>query len=200
MCIVKTPTRNFARLLAVVFALFFLSACNTFQDAPDSDTFIFLKPEETLYVRFTFSPDLRMELTYPDIADSIEEKRYEQYYSLMRGLLSIYRLPMDVYLLEQDEAPGNGPLLDLHAFRWEQDRYGEIVAVLGAKLERYGELNTLGTFKETEVPSALSSLERVDSVYAQVMETVLSQMLIELNSHFETKSDREFREAPLGLQ
>ncbi|WP_309026835.1 hypothetical protein [Pelagicoccus enzymogenes] len=190
----KAP-RNFVNryLLLPVLALG-LAGCDTLQEVPDSDTYIFLDPEATLYVRFTLAPDLALENRFPDLADTIEERRYEQFYASMRSLAQLYRFPMDMHLLEKFETPGDGPVLDLFAIRWEQDQMGEINAVLRARLEKYGHLNTLGTFKQREMPSVMSNYERTEQVYARTMEDALSQMFVELNNHFETAAEEAYVE------
>lgn len=191
---VKAATQILSQTLIVSFSLLALSACNTFQEAQDSETFIFLQPEETLYVKFLISPDLLMEQQYPSVVEETVRRRYEQYFTSMRSLLQVYRFPMDVVLLEEHDSAGDGPLLDLFATRWELDRFGEINVVLRAKLERYGDLNTLGVFSKREIPSALSSFERTEQAFARTMEAALSEMFAELNNHFETAEEEAFVE------
>ncbi len=197
--VLKHHTFHF-RGLAFLSILFALAGCETLREAPDSDTFIFLDSEETLYVRLVISSDLAFEHAYPDIANSTKDRRYEQFFASMRTLLQVYRFPMDVRLLEELEPAGDGPLLDLHAIRWEQDRMGDINTVLRARLERYGKVNTLGVFRERETPAIMSSFERTEQVFAQTMESALSQMFLELNRHFETAEEEAYLEEGLELQ
>ncbi|MDQ8180622.1 hypothetical protein [Pelagicoccus sp. SDUM812005] len=192
-----SPLKNVLPRILSLATLLFLAGCETFQETPDSDTFIFLDPEETLYVRMIIAPDLMMEQAYPELSETVKERRYEQYLTSMRSLLQIYRFPMDVYLLEELESPGEGPLLELFAVRWEQDRMGEIKVTLKAKLERYGELNTLGTFTSHEMPSVMSNYERSEQVFVRTMEDALTQMFNELNKHFETPAEEAFVQEPL---
>ncbi len=163
----------------------FLSACATFQEVADSENYIFLKPEETLYVRFSMSPDLRLERDLPELVHSIKEKRIEDYETVMRELLLRYRFPMDVYLLDEFESPGDGPVLELHAMRWWVDDYGELQLFLKSKLERYGELNTLGTFHAREMRTPMMSNTRIDQLFQTSMQKALSQMFTVLMDHFE---------------
>ncbi len=186
------------RLFALV-SLLFLVACNTFQDAPDSENYIFLDPEETLYVTFGMNRNLEFEMKYPHIAEEMEERRTKQYFETMRSLLHVYRFPMDVHLLEEHEKPGDGPVLELFAIRWEQNKMGEIEVTLKAKLERYGDLNTLGVFKKRDFPSVMSSYDRTEQVYATLMEGALSEMFTELNEHFETAEEAAYVEEGLRL-
>lgn len=181
--------------LAILLAL---SGCASLREAPDTDTYIFLEPEETLYVRFSLTPDLRLETRYPSMADALEERRYEQFFSAMRALSHVYRFPMEMHLLEKFEKPGDGPLLDIHAIRWEQEYPGEISVVVRARLERYGALNTLGVFKERGMAPALSTFERTEEAFARAMEDALSQMFLELDNHFETPDEEAYVEEPLG--
>lgn len=174
------------------FALFGLAGCNTFREPPDSETYIFLDKEETLFVEFIFNPDLDLELRFPRMTEGVLDRRREQFYSVMRTLLQVHRFPMDVHLLEENEKPGEGPLLELYATRWEQDPYGEVVVALRAKLERYGDLNTLGFFKEQDFPVLGTSYERIEELYERLMSEALSRVFIELDSHFETLEEAAF--------
>ncbi|MDQ8185383.1 hypothetical protein [Pelagicoccus sp. SDUM812002] len=183
--------------LCSLAVLFLIAGCETFQEKPDSDTFIFLEPGETLYVRMTIASDLMLEQRFPDIADSTKDRRFRQYLNSMGSLVQLYRLPVNVHLLGEREQPGDGPLLDIFATRWEQDRMGEITAVIRARLERYGEVNTLGSFRSRETPNMMSNYERTEEVFVKTMEDTLSEMMRELNNHFETPAEEAFVEEPL---
>lgn len=199
MLLVKNLPYSLGLRLLALFSLLFLAACDTFQDAPDSENYIFLDREETLYVSFNMNRNLELELKYPQIAEDTEDRRKRQYFESMRNLLHLYRFPMDVHLLEEHEKPGDGPVLDLFAIRWEQDKLGEINVTLKAKLERYGDLNTLGIFKKREHPSVMSSYDRTEQVYATLMEEALSEMFMQLREHFETEEEAAFVEEGLRL-
>lgn len=168
--------------------LSFLVGCETFRDTPDSENFIMLDPSETLYVKFTHVGDLRFEQSFPDLADTMKERRREQYYTLMRPLVQSFEFPMNVHLLKEFEQPGNGPLLELHAYRWQQERFGEVEVRLTAKLERYGDLNTLGSFSERESPLMGSSSTMVDEAFAKPMSRALTSVLNQLNTHIEMEN------------
>ncbi len=192
----KYPISLVLRTLSLLSSLLFLSACSSFLEAPDSENYIFLEPEETLYVRFSVASDLRIEQAMPEVADSMKKKRIRDYEAVMRELLQVYRFPMDVYLLDEFESPGDGPVLDLHAMRWWVDDYGELRLFLKSRLERYGELNTLGTFSVQETITPMMGNTRVDELFQATMRKGLTQMFTVLMDHFQFPEEDVFVPPP----
>lgn len=184
--------KSLKHMFLVGLALVGLVGCSTLRDGIESENYLFLNPEETLYVTFRHSMNPAFEMNFPSAADSMKERLQRQYFAAMRKLLHGYRFPMDVHLLERDEESGQGPVLELHAIRWEQDIFGEIELVLDARLERFGEMNKLGVFRDREPPLAFASGDRLDAVYGETMDGALSQMFSELMKHFETPEEEAY--------
>lgn len=180
------------RAFLLGLALVGLVGCSTLEDGIESESYLFLKPEETLYVTFTHRMDPYYEMNFPSAADNMKDRLEEQYFAAMRRLLHAYRFPIDVHLLERDEEPGQGPVLELHAIRWDRDSFGEIELVLDARIERFGVMNKLGVFRDRELPLALSNAERLEAVYGKTMDDALTQMFAELMKHFETPVEEAY--------
>jgi len=173
-----------------------LASCQT-TGLQDSDTFIFIDRSETLFVQFRHSVSPEYQLNYPDIADSMERLRRRDFEVVMEELLQVAQLPAAVRILKRNEEPGDGPLFEIFAMRFEQEKSGHIVATLQAKLSKYGELNTLGTYHERQIPPPMISRDQIDRAFREVLREPLRNAVNELSAHFETPEEREMVDAPL---
>jgi len=173
-----------------------LASCQT-TGSQDSDTFIFLDRSETLFVKFRHSASPEYQLNYPDIADNMERLRRRDFEFVMEELIQVAQLPIAVQILGRNEEPGNGPLLEIFAMRFEQEKSGHIVATLQAKLSKYGELNTLGTYHERQIPPPMITPDQIDRAFRDTLREPLRQAVNDLVTHFETPEEREMVEAPL---
>lgn len=173
-----------------------LASCQT-TGSQDSDTFIFLDRSETLFVKFRHSTSPEYQLNYPDIADSMERLRRRDFEVVMEELIQVAQLPIAVQILGRNEEPGNGPLLEIFAMRFEQEKSGHIVATLQAKLSKYGELNTLGTYHERQIPPPMITPDQIDRAFRDTLREPLRQAVNDLVTHFETPEEREMVDAPL---
>jgi len=70
--------------------------------------------------------------------------------------------------LGEREKPGDGPVLEIFAPRFEQDRFGDLVATIQAKLSRYGELNTLGTYSQREIDPNIEQTFKFDCEFPEI--------------------------------
>jgi len=172
-----------------------LVSCET--TSQDTDQFIFLQESEPLFVEFSLSANPALEMNVPDIAERMRELRREDYMKVMQQLVYLYQLPVDVHLLGEREEPGYGPVLEINAIRFEQDRIGDLVATIHVKLHKYGELNTLGTYSERNVAPIAVNERQMEEAFQELIRSPLSKMLNDLMLHFETEEDREMVEAPL---
>jgi len=164
----------------------------------DTDQFIFLDESETLFVKFTHSTNPIYEANAPDLADTMKRNRRDDFMYVMEELLHLYQLPIQVHVLAQYEKPGDGPLLEIFAPRFEQDRTGDLVATISAKLSKYGELNTLGTYSQRDTPPIGGSRQRMDEAFRDVIRKPLREMFDDLQQHFPTPEERENMQAPLN--
>lgn len=190
---------NLKRYLAPMLGLV-LVACDT-TGPQDSENFIFLNESEPLFVDFDISVNPALDLNMPEVADRMEESRHEDFMHVMQELLYQFRLPVDVHLLGQHERPGTGPVLDVYAVRFEQDSTGDLTVTLVVKLHKYGELNTLGVYKNRASPPIALNESQLDKAFRDTIRGPLQAMLGDLLLHFETEEDRKMVEAPLlGLE
>lgn len=188
--------RRFLNLAAAALAGLLLAGCET-TGQRDSDQFIFLDEAETLFVEFDMNVNASLELSMPSLADNMRDDRRRDYMQVMHELIYLYQFPMKVHLLGEHEKPGHGPVLDLFAIRFEQDRFGEINVSLEAKLRRFGELNTLGVYTERMTPGISLSDRQIEEGYREAVRPPLQKILDDLMLHFVTEEDREMVEAPL---
>lgn len=173
-----------------------LASCQT-TGSQDSDTFIFLDRSETLFVKFRHSASPEYQLNYPDIADSMERLRRRDFEVVMEELVQAAQLPIAVQILKRNEEPRDGPLLEVAALRFEQEKSSHLVATLQAKLSKYGELNTLGTYNERQIPPPMISRDQIDRAFRDVLREPLQKIVNDLIAHFETPEEREMVDAPL---
>lgn len=190
-CILRVSKLALAPLLGVL-----LVACETL-GPQDTDQFIFLDESEPLFVEFSHSMNPTLEMNMPNVADSMKDQRRRDYMAVMQELLYLYQLPVEVHLLGEHDEAGYGPVLDIYAMRFEQDRTGDLVVTLHAKLHRFGELNTLGTYSERETPPIIFNERQLDEAFRDLIRKPLRKMMEDLLLHFETVADRELVEAPL---
>ena len=71
--------------------------------------------------------------------------------------------------------------------RFEQDRSGDLVTTIKAKLSKYGELNTLGTYSQRTVSPAGSSRYQMDKAFLDVIRKPLQEMMSDLLGHFPSR-------------
>jgi len=173
-----------------------LTACATVP--PDTDQFIFLDESETLFVKFSHSANPIYQANAPDLADTMEKNRQDDFMRVMEELLYLYQLPIQVHVLERWDEPGDGPLLEIYAPRFEQDQTGDLVATISAKLSKYGELNTLGTYSQRDTPPIGGSRQRMDEAFRDVIRKPLREMFEDLQEHFPTPEEAENIQAPLN--
>lgn len=164
----------------------------------DTDQYIFLDESETLFVKFNYSGNPVYEASMPELADNMEYNRREDFMLVMQELLYDYQLPIEVHLLGEREEPGDGPVLEIFALRFEQDQTGDLVATIRARLTRYWELNTLGTYSQREVPPASASRQRMDKAFRDVIRKPLREMMNDLLRHFPSPDEKERVNAPLN--
>ena len=187
---------HLTNLLCIPLLGVLLISCQT-TESLDSDTFIFLDRSETLFVKFRHSVSPEYQLHYPDIADNMERMRRLDFEIVMEELLQVAQLPMNVRILSKREAPEDGPLLDIFAIRFEQERSSHLIATLEAKLSKYGELNTLGTYHKRQVPPPMMSRDRMDRAFRDTLREPLRKIVNDLVAHFETPEEREMVNSPL---
>ncbi len=187
-----TPTTHALSLLAV----YLLAACASVP--PDTDQFIFLDESETLFVKFTYSGNPIFEANAPDLADTMKRSRRDDFNYVMEELLYLYQLPIQVHVLSEYERPGSGPLLEIFAPRFEQDNTGDLIAIITAKLSKYGELNTLGTYSQRDTPPIGGNRQRMDEAFRDVIRKPLREMFDDLLQHFPTPEEVENLQAPLN--
>lgn|GEM_PF-829520 len=193
----RTPLKLYlTNLLCIPLLGLLLASCQT-TGSQDSDTFIFLDRSDTLFVKFRHSVSPEYQLNYPDIADNMERMRRQDFEIVMEELIQAAQLPMNVQILRKREEPGDGPLLDIFAIRFEQEKSSHFVATLEAKLSKYGELNTLGTYHERQIPPPLLSRDQIDRAFRDVLREPLREIVNDLVAHFETPEEREIVNAPL---
>lgn len=164
----------------------------------DTDQFIFLDKSETLFVKFNHSVSPIYQADMPDLADNMERNRRDDFMRVMEELLYLYQLPIEVHVLDKREEPGYGPLLEIFAIRFEQDRIGDLVATLSVKLSKYGELNTLGTYNQRDTPPIGVSRERMDEAFRDAIRKPLREMFNDLQEHFPTSEETKSINAPLN--
>jgi hypothetical protein len=116
----------------------------------------------------------------------------------MTELLYAYQLPIEIRILEERDDPGPGPLLEIHALRFEQDNSGDLVAVISARLSKYGELNTLGTYNQRDIPPPGGNRQMMDKAFRDVIRKPLREMLDDLQQHFPTPEEMESVNEPLS--
>ena len=187
---------HLTNLLCIPLLGTLLISCQT-TESLDSDTYIFLDRSETLFVKFRHSVGPEYLLNYPDIADNMERMRRLDFEIVMEELLQAAQLPMNVRILSRREEPGDGPLLNIFAIRFEQEKSSHLIATLEAKLSKYGELNTLGTYHERQVPPPMMSRDQLDRAFRDTLREPLRKIINDLVAHFETHEEREMVNAPL---
>ncbi len=187
---------HLTNLLCIPLLGTLLISCQT-TESLDSDTYIFLDRSETLFVKFRHSVGPEYLLNYPDIADNMERMRRLDFEIVMEELLQAAQLPMNVRILSRREEPGDGPLLNIFAIRFEQEKSSHLIATLEAKLSKYGELNTLGTYHERQVPPPMMSRDQLDRAFRDTLREPLRKIINDLVAHFETPEEREMVNAPL---
>ena len=187
---------HLTNLLCIPLLGTLLISCQT-TESLDSDTYIFLDRSETLFVKFRHSVGPEYQLNYPDIADNMERMRRLDFEIVMEELLQAAQLPMNVRILSRREEPGDGPLLNIFAIRFEQEKSSHLIATLEAKLSKYGELNTLGTYHERQVPPPMMSRDQLDRAFRDTLREPLRRIVNDLVAHFETPEEREMVNAPL---
>ncbi len=186
-----------SRQSAPLFLGLLLTACASI-GPQDTEQFIFLDESETLFVTFSHSANPIYQASAPDIADTMEKNRYDDFMYVMEELLYLYQLPIQVHVLARWEEPGSGPLLEIYAPRFEQDQTGDLVATISAKLSKYGELNTLGTYSQRDTPPVGGSRQRMDDAFRDVIRKPLREMFDDLQHHFPTPEESESIQAPLN--
>ena len=182
-------------LLCIALLGLLLASCQT-TGSQDSDTFIFLDRSETLFLKFRHSVNPEYQLNYPDIADNMERMRRQDFEIVMEELIQAAQLPMDVRILDKGKEPGDGPLLEIFAIRFEQEESSHLIATLEAKLSKYGELNTLGTYHERQIPPPLFSRDQIDRAFRDTLREPLCKIVNDLVAHFKTPEEREIVNAP----
>ncbi len=187
---------HLTNLLCIPLLGTLLISCQT-TESLDSDTYIFLDRSETLFVKFRHSVGPEYQLNYPDIADNMERMRRLDFEIVMEELLQAAQLPMNVRILSRREEPGDGPLLNIFAIRFEQEKSSHLIATLEAKLSKYGELNTLGTYHERQVPPPMMSRDQLDRAFRDTLREPLRKIINDLVAHFKTPEEREMVNAPL---
>tara|TARA_Y100000814_G_scaffold143605_2_gene104380 strand:+ start:2856 stop:3452 length:597 start_codon:yes stop_codon:yes gene_type:complete len=187
---------HLTNLLCIPLLGTLLISCQT-TESLDSDTYIFLDRSETLFVKFRHSVGPEYLLNYPDIADNMERMRRLDFEIVMEELLQAAQLPMNVRILSRREEPGDGPLLNIFAIRFEQEKSSHLIATLEAKLSKYGELNTLGTYHERQVPPPMMSRDQLDRAFRDTLREPLRKIINDLVAHFKTPEEREMVNAPL---
>ena len=164
----------------------------------DTDQYIFLDKSETLFVQFEHRASPIYQVNMPDVANSMEKNRREDFRVVLTKLLYAYQLPIEIRILEERDDPGPGPLLEIHAFRFEQDNSGDLVAVISAKLSKYGQLNTLGTYNQRDTPPPGGNRQIMDKAFRDVIRKPLREMLDDLQQHFPTPEEMERVNEPLS--
>ena len=182
-------------LLCIPLLGLLLASCQT-TDSQDSDTFIFLDRSETLFLKFRHSVNPEYQLNYPDIADNMERMRRQDFEIVMEELIQATQLPMDVRILDNGEEPGDGPLLEIFAIRFEQEESSHLIATLEAKLSKYGELNNLGTYHERQIPPPILSRDQIERAFRDTLREPLRKIVNDLVAHFKTPDEREIVNAP----
>ena len=182
-------------LLCIPLLGLLLASCQTTR-SQDSDTFIFLDRSETLFLKFRHSVNPEYQLNYPDIADNMERMRRQDFEIVMGEFIQAAQLPMDVRILDKGEEPGDGPLLEIFAIRFEQEESSHLIATLEAKLSKYGELNTLGTYHERQIPPPLLSRDQIDRAFRDTLREPLRKIVNDLVAHFKTPEERKIVNAP----
>lgn len=183
--------------LIALFSGFLLAGCVS-MGPQDTDQYIFLDESETLFVKFNHRANPIYQANMPDVADSMEKSRREDFTIVMTELLYAYQLPIDVVILEEREDPGPGPLLEIYALRFEQDNTGDLVAIINARLSKYGELNTVGTYSQRDIPPPGGNRQIMDKAFRDVLRKPLREMLDDLQQHFPTPEEMESVNAPLN--
>mgnify|MGYP004001609687 CR=1 FL=1 len=115
----------------------------------------------------------------------------------MQELIQLHALPIDVHLLEEREEPGNGPVLEIDARRFEQERSGDLVTTIKVKLSKYWELNTLETYSQCTVAPAGSSRYQMDKAFLDVIRKPLQEMMGDLLEYFPSPEEKKNVSAPL---
>ncbi len=164
----------------------------------DTDQFIFLDESETLFVQFRYQVNPIYEVDMPTLADNMRRDRREDFTIVMEELLYLYQLPIEVHILDEREEAGNGPLLNIHAIRFEQDSTGDLIANLNARLSKYGELNTLGSYHRRIVSPVGASRDRMDEAFRDTIRKPLMEVFEDLLQHFPTPEEKESVNAPLN--
>ncbi|MBK1878988.1 hypothetical protein [Pelagicoccus mobilis] len=188
--------RNCLKFVTAPLLGLLLTSCE--MGMKDSEHFIFLNEEEPLYVRFTISMNPELEMSMPDVADNMKDLRRRDYMTVMQELVYLYRMPVDVHILGEHDSPGDGPVLEIYALRFEQDRAGDLVTNLRVKLHRFGELNTLGTYSERMTSPVTISERQLDLAFQELIRVPLREMMEDLMDHFKTAEESDMVEAPLG--
>ena len=186
--------------LILLFLDLLLAGCAS-MGPQDTDQYIFLDKTETLFVQFEHRASPIYQVNMPDVANSMEKNRREDFRVVLDNLLYAYQLPIEIRILEERENPGAGPLLEIHAFRFEQDNSGDLIAVISAKLSKYGQLNTLGTYNHRDTPPPGGNRQMMDKAFRDVIRKPLREMLDDLQQHFPTPEEMEIineRLRPLG--
>lgn len=183
--------------LILLFFGFLLTGCAS-MGPQDTDQYIFLDKSETLFVDFEHSASPIYQANMPDVANSMEKNRREDFRLVLTELLYAYQLPIEIRILEERDDPGPGPMLEIHAFRFEQDNSGDLVAVISAKLSKYGQLNTLGTYNQRDIPPPGGNRQMMDKAFRDVIRKPLREMLDDLQQHFPTPEEMESLNEPLS--
>ena len=183
--------------LILLFLGFLLAGCAS-MGPQDTDQYIFLDKSETLFVEFEHSASPIYQANMPDVANSMEKNRREDFRVVLTELLYAYQLPIAIRILEERDDPGQGPLLEIHAFRFEQDNSGDLIAVISAKLSKYGQLKTLGTYNQRDTPPPGGNRQMMDKAFRDVIQKPLREMLDDLQQHFPTPEEMESVNEPLS--
>lgn len=173
-----------------------LAACASI-DSQDTEQYIFLEEAETLFIEFKHSGNPLYEASMPELADNMEENRRQDFMQVMQELLYDHQLPIEAYVLGKREEPGDGPVLEIYALRFEQDRTGDLVATIQARLTKHGELNTLGTYSQRDTPPAGMNRHLMDEAFRDVIRKPLRIMMDDLFRHFPTPEEKKSLNAPL---
>lgn len=174
-----------------------LAACASIE-SKDTGKYIFLNEWDLLFIDVKYSGSLTYDAEMPDRVDYMDEYRRQDVLQMIEELLFEYQLPIKTYILEEEEEPIYGPILEIFAMRLEQDSSGDFVATIRARLRKRGELNTLGTYNQRETLPLGGGSHSADKAYRDVIRKPLKKMLDDLNRHFPTPEEKEILDASLN--
>jgi len=177
------------RVIALLVGLF-LAACASI-DSKDTSQYIFLDKWDLLFIDFKYTGGFIYDADMPDVVDYGDESRRQDFLQVIEELLFEYQLPLKTYILDEDEEPQFGPVLEITATRLEQENTGDYVATINAKLRKRGELNTLGTYTQRETIPVGGSSHHLDKAYRDVMRKPLQKMMNDLIRHFPSPEEKE---------